>query len=427
MSQLYRRNLHAVKLGLDETSALLEELDSPQDSFLAIHVAGTNGKGSVCAMLASILQEAGFRTALYTSPHLIRFQERIRVNGLPISDTELARQMEIVEEALQRRRENGMRDATFFEFTTALAFAHFRDLKAQVAVIETGMGGRLDATNVITPVLSVITPIGMDHTAYLGTTLEAIAGEKAGIIKAGRPVVMSAMNPSAEAVIRKVAHQRGSDLIPAAESVQVRRLRQTFAGQRIVMETDDEAIGPLVLPLLGAHQLTNVAAAVAALVTFRDACSLPISADVIAKGLAATRWPARLQVLESDPVVLLDGAHNPAAAARLAEAWRELAPKQPVGLIASFLSDKDPVGILRELAGPLKRVWFVPLTGERATPMDAMLAAARRANLPAEATPGLREALASARAWARESGGLITIAGSLHLAGDVLKRYNIEI
>ena len=427
LQRLYRRNQHAVKLGLDETRALLDQLENPQDSFLAIHVAGTNGKGSVCAMLASVLQAAGFRTGLYTSPHLVRFNERVRVNGVAIPDADLVRQMEVVEDATQRRCEGGLRDATFFEFTTALAFAHFRDQQVQVAVIETGMGGRLDATNVITPILSVITPVGLDHMQYLGHTVEAIAGEKAGIIKPGRPVVMAAMDPAAENVIRQVARERGAPLIPAAESVHVRRIRQTWAGQRIGVETSDEALKPVILPLLGSHQLANVATAVAALVAFRDACQVPITGEVMAKGLSVVRWPARLQVLEQDPPVVLDGAHNPAAARRLVEALHELAPKQPVALISSFLSDKDAVGVLRELAGPVKRLWLVPLTNERAMPVEDMKAAAQAAHLQSEVCPSLAEALAAARPWAREHQGLVCIAGSLYLAGEALKHFNSEV
>lgn len=426
LQKLYRRNLHAVKLGLDETRALLAGLDNPQDAFLSLHVAGTNGKGSVCALLASVFQAAGFRTGLYTSPHLLRFHERVRVNGTPITDAELACQIELVEDALARRREEGLRDATFFEFTTALAFSHFRDRKVQVAVIETGMGGRLDATNVITPVVSVITPIGLDHQQYLGDTVEAIAGEKAGIIKPGRPVVGANMAPAALQVIRKTAQARGASFIPVSESVQVKRIRQTLAGQRITIETPDEAIGPLVLPLLGEHQLANVATAVTALLTFRDQCALPLPEAVIAKGLSEVRWPARLQVVEHDPVVLLDGAHNPPAAAVLVRALHELAPKQPVGLVAGFLADKDATGILRELAAVTRRGWLVPLSGERAMNMADMQAAARAVHVEATPAADFAAALAAAKAWAREQKGLVCIAGSLYLAGEALKHYGLD-
>ena len=425
LAHLYRRNLHAVKLGLEETVALLAELDQPQESFLSIHVAGTNGKGSVCAVLAAMLQAAGFRTGLYTSPHLVHFHERVRVNGQPISDPDLVRLIEVVEDATGRRCETGLRDATFFEFTTALAFTYFREQKVQVAVIETGMGGRLDATNVITPMVSVITPIGLDHMAYLGSTLTAIAGEKAGIIKPGHPVVCAEMDPAAEAVIRQAARARGSPFIPVSESVQVRRIRQTLAGQRVSVETPDEALGPLVLPLLGAHQLANAATAVAGMLAFRDACGLTLPAEAIVQGLTSVHWPARLHVVDQDPPVLVDGAHNVHAAAALARALHELAPRQPVGLVASFLADKDAASVLRELTGVARHVWLVPLAGERAMSMEAMQAAARAAHLTAESMPDLGAALKAARDWAREQKGLVCVAGSLYLAGDALQHYGI--
>lgn len=427
MQALFRRNLHAVKLGLDETRALLEGLGNPQDAFLSIHVAGTNGKGSVSAMMASVLQAAGYRTGLYTSPHLLRFHERVRVNGVAISDAELARQIELVEDALGRRREEGMRDATFFEFTTALAFSHFRDQRVQVAVVEVGMGGRLDATNVILPMVSVITPVGLDHQQYLGPNVEAIAGEKAGIIKKGRPVVLAEMDPVAESVLRRAARGMGSPCIPVADSVQVRRKRQTLAGQRVVVETPDEALGPLVLPLLGGHQLANTATAVTALLAFREACALPLPAEAIVKGLSTVQWPARLQVVEQDPPVLVDGAHNPPAAAVLARALHELAPPQPVALVASFLADKDAAGFLRELAGPVKHLWVVELTGERAMPMAAIQAAARAVHMEAERMPDFPAALAAARTWAKEHHGLVCVAGSLYLAGEALKHFGLHV
>lgn len=271
LSSLYRRNMHAVKLGLQATEALLEELGNPQESFAALHIAGTNGKGSVCAMLDSTLRAAGYRTGLYTSPHLIRFNERIRVNGREISDDEIRELLETVDAAAARVVASGKsRDATFFEFTTAMAFLYFQRMKIQVAVLETGMGGRLDATNVVTPALSIITTIGLDHMAYLGNTIEKIAAEKAGIIKPGRPVVCGPLKPEALQVIRETAQSRGAPLTVAAEAVNVWRKQETFAGQRVKVESQDHHYGPLTLPLLGTHQLANCAVAVAALEILRD-------------------------------------------------------------------------------------------------------------------------------------------------------------
>lgn len=420
LAELYRRNLHVVKLGLDAERALLERLGHPQDAFLAIHVAGTNGKGSVCAMIASALRAAGFRTGLYTSPHLVRFNERVRVDGAEIADADLARLMQDVEREARACVEAGGRDVTFFEFTTALAFAHFREQRVQVAVLETGMGGRLDATNLVTPVVSVITSIGFDHQQYLGDTIEKIAAEKAGIIKEGRPVICGDLDPAALAVMRRIAGERGAPLALASQACAVRRKAQGLDGQRVAIETEDEAIGPLTLPLLGDHQLANCALAVAALTRLREETGLPLPAEAIRDGLAAVRWPARCHVVRKDPPVIVDGGHNPEAARALARTLEDLRDRRPLGLVVSFLADKDAVAFLRELGGQAQRCWVVPIHSERAMPVPDVCAAARTAGLSPAERPDLASALEEAGAWAREHGGTIAIAGSLYLAGEAL-------
>lgn len=424
LARLYRRNLHTIKLGLDEVRGLLDVLGRPEEALLTVHVAGTNGKGSVCAMLAGMLESAGFRTGLYTSPHLVRFNERIRVQGQDISDAELSARMDEVEEAVGRRAHPG-RNVTFFEFTTALAFAHFRRAGVQIAVVETGMGGRLDATNVVTPLVSVITPIGLDHCAWLGDTLEQIAGEKAGIIKPARPVVLGGPQPpEALAVLQRAAQDLGAPCTLAWESVSVRRLKQSLSGQRIAVETQDVALGPFDLPLPGRHQLDNVATAVAAMGVVAEACGVPLPAPaVLAKGLASIRWPARLQLVHEQPPVLLDGAHNPAAAAVLAASIRELAGKRPVALVCGFLADKDAVGFLRALAPRADAAWLVPAEGERAMAMPAMQAAARTAGCRADEAASVTDALALAQSWAEARGGVVLVCGSLYLAGAVLRHF----
>ena len=416
---LYRRNLHVVRLGLEPMRALLERLGRPQDAFLSVHVAGTNGKGSVSAMLASVLRATGLRTGLYTSPHLVRFNERVVVDGEPIADADLAGLLYAVDDAALAAVPAAGRDATFFEFTTALAFEHFRRAGVQVAVVETGLGGRLDATNTIEPLASVITSIGYDHQQFLGDTLEKIAGEKAGIIKPGRAVVCGELPPEALAVVRKRARELDSPVRIAAESVEVRRVRQDLSGQRIRIDTQDASYGPLVLPLLGAHQLGNCAVAVAALEHLRDAFRLPVTGEAILRGLPATRWPARFQVLHKDPPVILDGAHNPQAAMALARTLDDVAKGRPLALVAGFLADKDAAGFLRMLAGRVDRCWAVPLHGERAMTRDQLLLSFHAAGLEPE-TASLPSAVQAAVQWARENEGLVCIAGSLHLAGEVL-------
>jgi dihydrofolate synthase/folylpolyglutamate synthase len=418
---LYRRNLHTVRLGLEPTVALLDALGRPQDHFLALHVAGTNGKGSVAALLAAALQACGLRTGLYTSPHLVRFAERIRVEDEPISDTALAELIDQVDAQAAAAQPQIGRDVTFFEFTTALAFALFRRAGVQVAVIEVGMGGRLDATNVVDPLACAITSIGFDHMAYLGNTIEQIAAEKAGIIKPGRAVVCGDLPPAALAVVRSRAAALGSPVIVAGDAVAVRRTKQTLAGQRLAIEGSDTPYGPLTLPLLGAHQLGNVAVALALLEHIRDTFQLPITRTGVEQGFARVRWPARFQVLEQDPPVLLDGAHNPQAARVLRQTLDELLPDRPLALVFGFLGDKDAVGFLRELSGRTRRSWAVALEGERALPLDQVVAAGRTAGL--DPTPAaLDRAVTDATRWARENGGVVCITGSLYLAGAELAR-----
>ena len=419
LDRLFRRSLHTIRLGLEPTAALLDALGRPQEAFLPIHIAGTNGKGSVAAMTASVLQACGLRTGLYTSPHLVRFHERIRVGGAAIADAALLARMDDVEAAVAAARARMGRDATFFEFTTALAFEHFRRERVQVAVIETGLGGRLDATNVVEPLACAITSIGFDHMAYLGDTLEKIAAEKAGILKAGRAVVCGELPPEALAVVRRRAAELGCPVIPAQAAAGVRRKAQTLAGQRIAVETGDERYGPLTLPLLGAHQLVNVAVAVSLLEHLREAFQLPVTRKAVEQGLAAVSWPARFQVLSEEPPVILDGAHNPQAAGVLRKTLDETLDRRPLALVAGFLSDKDAAGFLRELAGRVRRCWIVPLSGERAMAPEQALLAARTAGLEPIAAP-LPQALADAEAWARGQKGAVCIAGSLHLAGEVL-------
>ena len=424
LERLYRRNLHTIKLGLGPIEALLAGLDRPQDQFLAIHVAGTNGKGSVCALLEAILRAAGLRTGLYTSPHLVRFNERIRVNGEAISDADLVARMEDVERAVAAmRKRTGERDVTFFEFTTALAFAHFRRAGVQLAVIETGMGGRLDATNVLTPAVSVITSIGLDHQQFLGDTLAAIAGEKAGILKEGRPVVLGALPDEAAAVVARRATALGCPLVTATDVVSVRRTRQDWAGQRVHVETSESPLGSVKLPLLGDHQLVNLSVAVAVIDELRRELQLPISDEAMKAGIAAVRWPGRCQVLETEPPVLLDGAHNPEAAEQLAATLRSIDKRRKWQAVAGFLGDKDVPGIVSPLAGSLASLRVVTLDSDRALPAaDAIARLPAAVRRRAEASE-LADALAAARADAvADPGTGVLIFGSLYLVGEVLKR-----
>ena len=428
LTYLYSRvGGNAIKLGLDTTTALMRSMDMDPLQLPCVHVAGTNGKGSVSAMIESALREAGLRTALYTSPHLIRFGERIRVGGEPIPDGDLLRLLDEAESADQiQSAESGGRQGTFFELTTAVAFKWFLEQQVQLAVLETGMGGRLDSTNVVAPLLSVITDIGMEHASYLGDSLDKVAAEKAGIIKPGRPVVVGPQRPAVMRVIEERARETMSPLIRADERVGVRRLSQDFDGQVLSVETADGAWAPFRLPLLGDFQLGNAALAIAALDWMREALGLPMDPEALRRGLEKTRWPGRCQVVRRDPLFLVDVAHNPDAAQALATFLKKFRGDRPVALICGMLSDKDAESYFRLLKPVVDACLLVPLDSERNMPMERLKAAAKAARLPA-AESVVTDAVKNALRWAQAKNGMVVAAGSFLLASAVLYELGVEI
>ncbi|MBP7276534.1 MAG: bifunctional folylpolyglutamate synthase/dihydrofolate synthase, partial [Kiritimatiellae bacterium] len=391
---------------------------------VAVHVAGTNGKGSVCAMIESCLRASGVRTGLYTSPHLVRFHERIRVDGRPVSDAtleDLIRRATEAAEGYERANPPGGA-ATFFELATAMAFLHFAESGVQAAVIETGMGGRWDATNVLCPALSVITEIDMDHTDYLGASISAIAWEKAGILKPGRPALSAPQRAEVEEILRSEAAQVGAPLAALEDRISVRRQgKSTRDGQRVWLDTPEGALPPVRSPLIGAHQTRNIALAAAAVRELSTIAGAPPDDAALVRGLEQVEWPARLQLLRRDPPVLLDGAHNPHGARALADALRELTDRAPVGLIINMMADKDVDAVARILAPRVKCAWVPPIPVARALDPGRMAIALRGAGLREVSVSGLNAAWDEAVAWAARENGWVCIAGSLYLAGEVLR------
>ena len=417
----------SIKFGLDTTQALLKALSVDPLRLPCVHVAGTNGKGSVSAMIESVLRTAGLRSALYTSPHLIRFNERIRIRGETIPDKDLIRLLTQVEEADQAQAaEPDGRPGTFFELTTAVALKWFLEQQVQLAVLETGMGGRLDSTNVVTPLVSVLTEIGLEHKVFLGDTLEKVAMEKAGIIKPGRPVVVGRQRPAALKVIEEKARAAGAPVLRADERVSVRRVSQDLDGQVLALETPGGAWAPLRLPLLGDFQLENCALAVTALEWLRDELRLPLPPETIRQGLEQTRWPGRCQVALRDPVFLVDVAHNPDAAKALAAFLKKFRGDKPVALICGMLADKDAEGFFRLLRPVVDACVLVPVDSERNMPMERLLTAAKAARLPA-AEGAMPAAVKNAKAWAKKNNGIVVAAGSLYLAAAVLYELGIQV
>lgn len=425
LQRLYQLHAFGIKFGLEAEAALLKRLGNPERALKkVIHVAGTNGKGSVCAMLDSILRSAGYKTGLYTSPHLVRVNERIKVNGESIPDGELAALIELTDKcAGDYAKSQGGRQITFFEFLTALAFEYFRRQKVDVLVLETGMGGRLDATNVITPQVSVITSISLEHTRYLGSSLEEIAAEKGGIIKSGVPVIVGSLPEEAFRAIEKIARAKNARIIRADQTVTVRRQKQNIEGQKISIESSANSYGTIQLPLLGSHQLGNAAIAIAALEEFGRVNDLEFAQSAVKMGFASVSWPGRFQVISREPVTLVDGAHNPAAAAMLNAALRELFADQPVFLILGMCSDKDVPGFFRNITVPIRHCWLVSFSNERSIPPEKLAEQARIKSWPFSAAT-IPQALQEAAREALRQGGIVCAAGSFFLAGEIFTLKN---
>ena len=375
LAWLYGTQLFGIKLGLDSMRRLVSALDLPPQRF--IHVAGTNGKGSTCAMIASVARAGGLRTGLFTSPHLVSYRERIQIDGELISEHAVATGLEKIREIIEAWDPH----PTFFEITTALALDYFAQQGTDIIVLETGMGGRLDATNVVTPLVSVITPIALDHQQWLGQTIAEIAGEKAGIIKPGVPVVSARQLPDAAAVLRSHGP--------------------------VEMVEHPHTSSPLALS--GEHQQHNAALALAAL----RSAGFDFSPEVILLGLAQTTWPARFQNLRPD--FIIDGAHNPAGAEALVRTWRQTFPNQKARLIFGAVGAKDIRRVLEQLLPIATRIHCVTLKSPRAMPAAEIAALVQTIDpqIPIDQTGSLKEAMDAAA-------GPTLLTGSLYLCGEAL-------
>jgi dihydrofolate synthase/folylpolyglutamate synthase len=415
---LYGIRLFGQKLGLGTTQYLLRLMGDPQKSLRFIHIAGTNGKGSVAAMLHAVLSRAGYKTGLYTSPHLVSFCERFQINGQPIAESDMMRLVEQLKPLLERVAAHPeFRAPTFFEAVTAVALRYFYEQKTDVVVWETGLGGRLDATNVVTPLASVITNIAFDHTQYLGETLPQIAIEKCGIIKPGIPVVTASVAEEVLRVIRATTTAQGCPLTIVGQEVHATRLSEDEQGQRVELTGTRQDYGPVTIPLLGAHQTINCATAIAAL----EASGLPVTPLQVSEGLSQTTWPGRFQIVNHHPTVVLDGAHNAAAAERLAATLRERCTGQKLTLILGVLRDKNYDQMCQILAPLAERILCVPVNSERTCDPDqlARWCMATNPRLRITIARNLAEAYAQARS---ENAEAIVITGSLFLVGEALDR-----
>lgn len=416
LDHLHGLAVFGARFGLETTRRMAAALGNPQEQLRFIHVAGTNGKGSTCAMLESVYRAAGFRVGLFTSPHLVSFRERMQVNRRLVSEADVAR---LVEEVFSVQCsvfsgediEAGKAESpTFFEFVTVMALKWFVEQRCDVVIWETGLGGRLDATNIVTPLASVITNIALDHQQWLGNTLAKIAAEKAGIIKPGVPVLTGTDAPEALAIIREVAARNRAPLTVVADE---------FAGEG---HGSPSGTSPHRIGLRGAHQRRNAALASAVVQALQ--AQLPVGEAALRHGLESVRWAGRLQVERVEGrEFILDGAHNLDGVQVLIQALREEFSERPLALMFGVLADKDCELMCRALAPLAGRIAAVRVASNRSLPPEALAEFCRRANPAARVTAhdSLADALVALSAEPR-----VVIAGSLYLIGEALERLGLS-
>jgi dihydrofolate synthase/folylpolyglutamate synthase len=419
----------SLKWDLNNVRALLERLGHPERRFASVHIAGTNGKGSVAAMVESILRAAGYRTGLYTSPHLERINERIAVGGAAIGDDDFAAAFHAVAEAIELLLAEGTlpNHPSFFETLTAMAFWHFARSRMELAVLEVGMGGRLDATNVVTPEVAVITSIDFDHERYLGHSIEQIAAEKAGIIKPGVTVVSAAEHPVAKIVVAARAAELGAPVADVETDFRAEDVNASDFGRYKFTACAADGFRLHLAPLLrGAFQVRNaLTAAAAARELSRRGWT--ISEEAIATGIAETRWPGRLELARREPLVFLDGAHNPAGARQVLRFWEEHLAGRRIQLIYGSVREKAVGEIAELLFPPAAGVTLTEPATPRAAGAESLAHLARSLNLNVRVEPNPAQALGRAlEATPRDE--VVFVTGSLFLVGDARKvlRENVE-
>jgi len=406
---------------LSRVKGLLASLGDPQDRFLSLHVAGTKGKGSTGALIESSLRAAGYTTGLYSSPHLIDFTERIRVNGRQIPESDLVGLVERLKPHVEQ-----VPEISTYELTTASAFMYFADHQVDAAVVEVGLGGRLDATNVIHPRVSVITSLSYDHTHLLGESLSEIAAEKAGIIKAETPVVLAPQQLEAEHVVRAIAAENNAPVLQVNRDWHYAAGSRNFEAQtfQVWREGQEDSRVDLSIPLLGHHQVQNGAVAFAALQTASER-GLPIKIPPIQEGMAATEWPGRFQVLSQDPAIVLDSAHNRDSALKLRIALDDYFPGQRVTMVFGASSDKDVRGMFLELAPRVSRVILTQANHPRSEDPLVLARLARAFGFDAEVVLPVFAAMRQAMKQAGRD-EVVLAAGSLFVVGSALAAWDLQ-
>jgi len=406
-----------IKLGLENISEFLGRIGNPHRDFKSIHVTGTNGKGSVCVFTSEILRKHGLKVGLYTSPHLVDFRERIKINNREIAEKDVLRiglpLRRVMEEMEAESKEKQL---TFFEFTTALAFKYFSEKKVDIAVAEVGMGGRLDATNVLVPEVAAITRIGLEHTNYLGSTIPDITREKAGIIKPGVSVVTCERKPDALAVIQSTCEKRGANLRRIGKDFEVSSVKQTLRGTRFDYSGGRKLMG-MKTHLLGAYQAENAAAAIAMIEELAKRGTF-VTDEEIRKGLLSARWPGRLDVVSERPFVMFDGSHNPDGVTATVKVLQDL-KLTPMTFVLGCMDDKDARGIVRAIAPVASRIVVTQARFKRALSSEK-LAAIVSEEFKGHTETVSRSEQALERALNGDEGEGVCVIGSLYLVGEAI-------
>jgi len=419
---LYSIEKFGIRLGLENISLILNLLQNPHNQFKSIHIAGTNGKGSTAAMTASILQSAGYKTGLYTSPHLQDFRERIRINGFMIAEEDVIDLTERINYELGTQ--NSMQ-LTFFEFTTAMAFMYFAREKVDFAVVEVGMGGRLDATNVLNPVVSIITEIDIEHTEHLGKNIKLIAGEKGGIIKDNGIVILSSNKTDVAEVIESICKEKNAKLYRIGRDFGFRNAECGIRSSKFEFHNPKSAIQNFKIPLLGKYQIINASIAIKASLIIKES-GFKIDESNIRDGLKKVQWNGRLEIVSENPIIILDGAHNPAAAKALSEELKKFWNAEygirvnQLMLIIGILKDKDYKGIISFLAPIADYIIITKPKTDRGRIAEDLKTESLKYKKDVEIIEDISEAISKAKSYTK-SDDIICITGSFFTIGEAIK------
>ena len=420
-SRTHQQNLSPENFNLDRMHIFVETLSNPHQAYPTIHIAGTKGKGSVAVFCSTALQAGGYKVGLYTSPHLHDFTERIQINGQPISKDAFATLVEEIKPFVE-----DIPGLTSYELQTALAFWYFARQGVDIAVIEVGLGGRLDSTNIITPLVSVITSISLDHTFILGDTIAEIAAEKGGIIKSGVPVVSAPQKAVAQEVLTNIAKEHNSPFTQIGDDIRFRAGNHSLEGQGFTLWRDSKEKDSIEfrIGLLGAHQIENAVTAYAALDIIRQK-GIKLSDADIQQSFAKTTWPGRFEVFGGQPPIIFDVAHNRYSAQVLWETVETYFPGKPVTLLFGALSDKDIPGMFKELLPHVETMIAVQPDHPRATPLEKLKELASPFSCEVELAPEMSAVLDQARELAGED-GVILVTGSLTTVGELRANFRLE-